>query len=207
MFANLIKRYPDLKLNIVGAGPERERLDEIVKTLKLEDSVSFKGQITNQEVLDLMNKSYIFILPSVAEGFGIVYAEAMKAGCITIGTKNEGIDGFIINGKNGFLVNPEEKEITKLIEEIYENKYDIEGIRKNAYKAVENLTKIFLNNEKLKQAKELEEFKQAAKLQQINMSMTRTPMTREEVMKLLDDDIIPEIRTVTTEKKKKEENE
>ena len=140
VFANLIKRYPDLKLNIVGAGPERERLDEIVKTLKLEDSVSFKGQITNQEVLDLMNKSYIFILPSVAEGFGIVYAEAMKAGCITIGTKNEGIDGFIINGKNGFLVNPEEKEITKLIEEIYENKYDIEGIRKNAYKAVENLT-------------------------------------------------------------------
>ena len=74
-------------------------------------------------------------------------------------------------------------------------------------KAVENLTKIFLNNEKLKQAKELEEFKQAAKLQQINMSMTRPPMTREEVMKLLDDDIIPEIRTVTPENVEKEEDE
>ena len=61
--------------------------------------------------------------------------------------------------------------------------------------------------EKLKQAKELEEFKQAAKLQQINMSMTRPPMTREEVMKLLDDDIIPEIRTVTPENEEKEEDE
>lgn len=56
---------------------------------------------------------------------------------------------------------------------------------------------------KIKTSKELEEFKQAAKLQQINMSMTRPPMTREEVMKLLDDDIIPEIRTVTPEMKKR----
>lgn len=140
VFSNLIKKHPNLKLNIVGIGSEKEKLDEIVKTLKLENNVEFKGQITNQEVLDLMNKSYIFILPSVAEGFGIVYAEAMKAGCITIGTKNEGIDGFIINGENGFLVNPDKKEITELIEEIYENKYNVENIRRNAYKAVENLT-------------------------------------------------------------------
>ena len=140
VIANLLKKYPELQLNIVGIGTEREKLGEMVKTLELENNVTFKNQITNQEVLDLMNRSYIFILPSIAEGFGIVYAEAMKAGCITIGTKNEGIDGFIINGENGFLVNPDVKEITELIEDIYEDKYNLENIRKNAYKAVENLT-------------------------------------------------------------------
>lgn len=140
VIANLLKKYPELQLNIVGIGTEREKLSEMVKTLELENNVTFKNQITNQEVLNLMNRSYIFILPSIAEGFGIVYAEAMKAGCITIGTKNEGIDGFIINGENGFLVNPDVKEITELIEDIYENKYNLENIRKNAYKAVENLT-------------------------------------------------------------------
>lgn len=136
----LSKKYPNIKLNIVGFGVEEENLKNIVKEQHLDNIVSFKGQINNDEVLNLMNKSYIFLLPSVAEGFGIVYAEAMKAGCITIGTKNEGIDGFIRNGENGFLVNPNVEEIVKLIDNIYLNKFELTNIRKNAYKDVKNLT-------------------------------------------------------------------
>ena len=87
-----------------------------------------------------MGKSEIFLMPSSPEGFGIVYAEAMHNKCITIGTKNEGIDGFIINGKNGFLVNTDEEEITNLIDKIYKNEYNLQNIRDNAYKTVEKLT-------------------------------------------------------------------
>ena len=64
----------------------------------------------------------------------------MKVGTITIGTKNEGIDGFIKNGENGFLVNPNINEIVNLIDDIYSNKYDLEKIRKNAYQDVSQLT-------------------------------------------------------------------
>lgn len=87
-----------------------------------------------------MNKSYILLLPSVAEGFGIVYIEAMKAGTIPIATKGEGIDGFIRNGENGFLIEPNVDEIEQLITEIYSEKYNIEEIRKNAYTTSKELT-------------------------------------------------------------------
>lgn len=138
--SELSKKYPQIKLNIVGNGSEIDNLKNLVKEKKLDNVVCFRGQISNEEVQKLMSESYIFVLPSVNEGFGIVYAEAMKAKCVTIGTKNEGIDGFIKNGVNGFLVNPNVDEIVELIENIYNNKYDIVAIRKEALKDVEQLT-------------------------------------------------------------------
>ena len=136
----LVKKYPQIKLNIIGFGGEIEKLKTVVQENNLSQNVCFKGQITNEEVQDLMNKSYIFLLPSINEGFGIVYAEAMKARCITIGTIGEGIDGFIINGENGFLVNADINEIKNLIIDIYDGKYDLNKIRTNAYNDSKELT-------------------------------------------------------------------
>lgn len=136
----LTKKYPKLKLTIVGDGEERENLERLVNDLGLSNSVEFMGHIKNDEVMELMSKSYIFIMPSINEGFGIVYLEAMKAGCITIGTKGEGIDGFIRNNENGFLLRPDVDEVVKLIDDIYNNKYDLNTIRKNAYDDVSELT-------------------------------------------------------------------
>ena len=136
----LVKKYPQIKLNIIGFGGEIEKLKTVVQENNLSKNVCFKGQITNEEVQDLMNKSYIFLLPSINEGFGIVYAEAMNAGCITIGTVGEGVDGFIKNGENGFLVNINAEEITKVISDIYEGKYNLNQIRENAYNDSKKLT-------------------------------------------------------------------
>src|SRR5690606_27533936 len=44
-----------------------------------------------------------YVMVSESEAFGLVYLEAMSKGCITIGTKGQGIDGIIIHGVNGFL--------------------------------------------------------------------------------------------------------
>lgn len=138
--SQLIKKHPKLKLTIVGDGEERENLERLVNDLGLSNSVEFTGHIKNNEVMELMSKSYIFIMPSINEGFGIVYLEAMKAGCITIGTKGEGIDGFIRNSQNGFLLRPDVDEVVKLIDDIYNNKYNLDTIRKNAYNDVCELT-------------------------------------------------------------------
>lgn len=140
VIGKLHTKYPNIKLSIIGIGTEEKNLANLVKENGLEKNISFKGEMSNDEVLELMNRSYIFLLPSINEGFGIVYAEAMKANCITIGTKNEGIDGFIRNGENGFLVNPNVDEITELIDNIYNANYDLENVRKNAYMTVTELT-------------------------------------------------------------------
>ena len=57
-----------------------------------------------------MGRHQYFVMPSVREGFGIVYLEAMANGCITIGTQNEGIADLIRDGYNGFLVPPEDPD-------------------------------------------------------------------------------------------------
>ena len=74
----------------------------------MEDSVCFTGYLPNPETLAEMAKAMFFVMPSVREGFGIVYLEAMASGCVTIGTQGEGIADLIENGHNGFLVPPED---------------------------------------------------------------------------------------------------
>ena len=77
-------------------------------------AVRFFGQVNNAVVLEEMSKAEFFIMPSVQEGFGIVYLEAMASGCITIGTEGEGIADLIISGENGLLVPPNEPDAIAL---------------------------------------------------------------------------------------------
>lgn len=137
-FKKILEIYPNIKLVIVGSGPLENELKKLSYDIK--DNVLFTGQISNKMVFEYLNKSNIFLLPSSPEGFGIVYVEAMLNKCITIGTKNEGIDGFIKNEENGFLVNPNVDEIVSLINNILNNKYDLDKIRSNAYNDAKKLT-------------------------------------------------------------------
>lgn len=120
--ADIYQRYPATTLTIIGQGQERSKLEMLCQKLGVADTVHFLGQIPNYKVLQEMAKSQFFVMPSVREGFGIVYLEAMAAGCITIGTEGEGIADLIVNGQNGFLVPPDDVEsivevITRCLEE------------------------------------------------------------------------------------------
>lgn len=139
-FEKLHRTYQDMKLIIIGEGVLKQELINKCEELNIKRYVKFEGEISNQKVYELMKKSNIFILPSVGEGFGICYAEAMYNGCITIGTKGEGIDGFIKNKENGFLVNPSIEEIVKTIKYIFENKEEAEKIREKGRQTAKTLS-------------------------------------------------------------------
>ncbi len=136
----LLKSFKNIHLTIIGDGPEKINLQHLVDKLNIATNVTFTGNLSNNDVISAMGKSEIFLLPSSPEGFGIVYAEAMNNKCITIGTKGEGIDGFIKHGKNGFLVKSDIDEIENLIKGIYENKYDIENIIERGQNDAKKLT-------------------------------------------------------------------
>ncbi len=104
-FAGIQKRNGYV-LKIIGDGPERNRLERQVANLGLESCVYFEGEKAREQVLHLMEESDIFVLVSSPETFGLVYVEAMAKGCITIGSKGEGIDGVIVNNENGYLCTP-----------------------------------------------------------------------------------------------------
>lgn len=103
-FAKLREKHPEMRLTIVGQGAEREKLEQLCRELRVTESVEFAGQIPNQNVFEKMCQSEFFVMASKPEGFGIVYLEAMAAGCVTIGTEGEGISDLIVSGENGFLV-------------------------------------------------------------------------------------------------------
>ena len=116
-FRKLRNRYSQATLARMGDGPERNALEDQSASYGLMESVRFTGQVQNADVLAVMGQSQFFVMPSVHEGFGIVYLEAMASGCITIGTEGEGIADLIVHGKNGFLVPPDNPDaIVEIIE-------------------------------------------------------------------------------------------
>ncbi len=88
-FASLRKARPDTELWIAGGGELRAQLEEERSDLHLDDSVRFLG--VRADVPDLMRAADVFVLSSLFEGFGLVVAEAMASGTVTVATDAGGI--------------------------------------------------------------------------------------------------------------------
>ena len=88
---------------IVGDGEEKDNLLKLTDKLNLNDRVFFEGEKKREEIFPVLKRTDVFIMVSERETFGLVYLEAMAKGNIVIGAKNWGIDGIVIDGKNGFL--------------------------------------------------------------------------------------------------------
>jgi teichuronic acid biosynthesis glycosyltransferase TuaC len=111
--ASLASEFPAISLEIVGDGPERERLESLAGKLGIAEWVHFFGRQSRQEVAAAMRRCTAFALPSRYEGLGCVYLEAMSTGKPVIGCRGQGIAEVIQHGSNGFLVGPDnEKELT-----------------------------------------------------------------------------------------------
>lgn len=90
-------------MTYIGEGEERHHIEQTYEHLSCKGSLSFTGRIPREEVIQYLNAAEVFIMISKREVFGLVYLEAMALGCITIASRNQGIDGIIEDGVNGFL--------------------------------------------------------------------------------------------------------
>ena len=100
----------DAKLLLVGRGPDRENLEELVKKLKIEKSVKFVGRVPNKDVFEYMCASDVLVLPSLSEGFPNVILEAMASGLPVVTTNVGGLPEIVKDNVNGFLVDLENSE-------------------------------------------------------------------------------------------------
>jgi glycosyltransferase involved in cell wall biosynthesis len=113
-FAIVLKEVPGAKLKIVGGGPEREKLEELVKKLGLRARVTFTGLTpTYEAVTRYYKESEVFVLPSTVEGEAIVLKEAMAAGLplIAMNISGSGVLSLVRDKENGFLLEPRRPEI------------------------------------------------------------------------------------------------
>jgi len=89
-FALLNKHNQDIKLIIAGDGPNREKLEQIAKDLKL-NNVEFLGYISDNKKLELLAEADLFCSPALfGESFGIVLLEAMASRTVTVAGNNSG---------------------------------------------------------------------------------------------------------------------
>ncbi|MDY6965091.1 MAG: glycosyltransferase family 4 protein [Halobacteriota archaeon] len=96
---------PGVRCGVIGDGPERERLEDLVRELGVEENIKFLGFFEDYEdVITQMKASKVFVLPSTREGFGIVVLEANACGLPVVTTDDKGNAAkyLIINGENGF---------------------------------------------------------------------------------------------------------
>jgi len=126
------------KLLVIGTGLEEERLKELAKDLKIEDQVLFLGHIEHEELPKYSAIADVFVRPSLSEGLGSAFLEAMAAGLPIIGTPVGGIPDFLIDKETGLFCKVRDpKHLAKKIKEVLTDNQLREKIIANGQKIVQ----------------------------------------------------------------------
>jgi len=108
-FKTIQEQKPKTKLVIVGKGPQKAKLEKLIKKLELSDSVVLAGH--QDDIPQILKSANLFVLPSVKEAFGLVLLEAMAAQLPIIATEVGGIPEIVQNHKSGELVPAQDYEL------------------------------------------------------------------------------------------------
>ena len=120
--AKLAKIKPNINYTIVGDGPLKEYLQQLIQELDVDNIVTLVGWKDQQEVIEIFKNSDIMLAPSVTskngdrEGIPVAFMETMAMGLPIISTAHSGIPELIENGVSGFLV--PERDVDVLAERL-----------------------------------------------------------------------------------------
>jgi glycosyltransferase involved in cell wall biosynthesis len=102
---NLLQEaHPDLRLTLIGDGPERKDLEQYARSKGLAGMVEFAGYKSQSDVAQALQNTDMFVLPSFAEGVPVVLMEAMAARVPVVATRIAGIPELVEDGVSGMLV-------------------------------------------------------------------------------------------------------
>lgn len=103
-FAQLAPAYPELDLVITGDGPDRERIENIVRELGIAPRVEMAGAVSRATLWSLFKGARFFVMASRRpEGLGMAFLESMAAGRPVVGTRSGGTVEIVRHGENGLL--------------------------------------------------------------------------------------------------------
>lgn len=106
----LKREVSDLKLIIIGTGPEENKLKELVSSLNLSSSITFQKNLKREKLLEFLRKSHILCHPSSEEGFGIVVLESLASNTPYVASRIPSISEITKGGLGGELVNPHDQD-------------------------------------------------------------------------------------------------
>lgn len=114
----LVLKYPNLKLLLVGDGPDYEEYEKIIQKYDIENNVIMTGKVAWEEVPYYYHLSDIFLTASHTETQGLTVIEAMASGVVPICINDESFVNTVVDGLNGRIFENEE-ECSEIIEELY----------------------------------------------------------------------------------------
>lgn len=106
----VVKRHPNVRVLMVGAGRQLPGLRERIKTYGLVDHFIFTGHLTGVNKIRAFKSSHLFVLPSLYEGQPLTLLEAWAARLPVVVTKVGANPDFVVDGENGYLVAPQQSE-------------------------------------------------------------------------------------------------
>ncbi len=120
----IIKTNSNIKYILAGSyeASEKKYLDELIEKYGLKNHVIITGFIADEELPALFSLADIYIMPSMKEGFGIVFVEAMYYGVPVIAGNADGSTDALLQGELGILINPEDEQtITEALNKMIKN--------------------------------------------------------------------------------------
>jgi len=137
----VVKKYPEIKLLIIGGGEERKNLEKLAKELKVKDYIEFLGPLPHQDLKNYYNLADIFISMYDISNVGNPLLEAMSCGKCIITLDVGDTNKFIQNGKTGIVLSLNQlKYLSDVIVDLLKNEEKRELLGKNAKEfADENL--------------------------------------------------------------------
>ena len=101
---HLVAAGVEFHLDIIGDGPDRERLERAFASAPLNAHVTFHGTMRREEVLPFLQRAHLFVLPTRYEGVSWALLETMACGCVPIVSRIAGTTDFVVDeGVNGRL--------------------------------------------------------------------------------------------------------
>ena len=100
----LLRRHPDIRLDVGGAGEELGALRELAARLGVTRAVTFHGRVSEEHKQELLARAWLTVVPSVAEGWGLAVIEANELGTPAVAYDVPGLRDAVRHGVNGWLL-------------------------------------------------------------------------------------------------------
>lgn len=161
--ATIQRDMPDVRYVLVGEGEDRRRIEALIRDLDICDLVVLAGGVSGKELADYYNLCDVFVMPSKAEGFGIVYLEALACGKPVVAGNSDGSAEPLQDGRLGVLLDVDDvAAIGSTLTSILNGNYPLPAIYSPQYLRDESLKRFGFESFKARLRSLLASFEQGA---------------------------------------------
>ncbi len=136
-FKAVLQKYPESRLVILGDGDLRMSLESLAVELGISEHVGFKGQVSNADIYDYLDKTDIMVSSSRFDNMPVSILEGFNAGLLVIASNVGGVPYMIHNGENGLLFeNDNDSELARKMVYALEHPVEASAMTEAAYNSL-----------------------------------------------------------------------